>query len=142
MVTVSLKLTDLAPRNFSKLYNYRRGSDARRPSYHSKISAAILKDCIRVLLDSFKSNAVNPSQIGFELTPQFPLRTVLSVFPGKSFLTKLEIRQHILLKNSLCIHHKPRFKIILNAIKVKQLCQFYEKHKVFGWRQCLKNSLT
>jgi len=27
-------------------------------------------------------------------------------------------------------------------MKVKQVSLLYEKHKVFGWRQCTKNSLT
>ena len=40
------------------------------------------------------------------------------------------------------IHHRAKFKIVLNDIKVEQVYQLYEKHKVFGWRQCLKNTLT
>jgi len=64
------------------------------------------------------------------------------VFLRKSFLRKLEIRQNILLKNILGIHHRARFKIVLNTIKVEQVYQLYEKHKLFGWRQCLKNHLT
>jgi hypothetical protein len=64
------------------------------------------------------------------------------VFLRKSFLRKLEIRQNILLKNILGIHHRARFKIVLNTIKVEQVYQLYEKHKLFGWRQCLKNYLT
>jgi len=64
------------------------------------------------------------------------------VFLRKSFLTKLEIRQNILLKHVLGIHHRARLKIVLNAIKVEQVYQLYEKHKVFGWSQCLKNHLT
>jgi hypothetical protein len=39
------------------------------------------------------------------------------------------------LKNILGIHHRARFKVVLNIMKVK-------KHKVFGLRQCTENSLT
>ncbi len=64
------------------------------------------------------------------------------VYLRKSFLSKLDIRQNILLKNILGIHHRARFKVVLNIMKVEQVSLLYEKHKVFGWRQCTKNSLT
>jgi hypothetical protein len=64
------------------------------------------------------------------------------VYLRKSFLSKLDIRQNILLKNILGIHHRARFKIVLNIMKVEQVSLLYEKHKVFGWTQCTKNSLT
>jgi len=60
----------------------------------------------------------------------------------KTFLDKLDLRQNTLLKNVLGVRHKARFKVVLNAIKVEQVSLAYAKHKVFGWKQCMRNSLT
>ena len=46
----------------------------------------------------------------------------------KSFLSKLDVRQNILLKNILGIRHRARFKVILNELKVEQVSLLYEKH--------------
>ncbi len=32
--------------------------------------------------------------------------------------------------------------MVLNEIKVEQVRLLYAKHKVFGWKQCVRNSLT
>ncbi len=48
----------------------------------------------------------------------------------RSFLSMLDMRQNILLKNILGVHHRARFKMVLNEIKV----ELYAKHKVFGWK--------
>ncbi len=61
------------------------------------------------------------------------------VYRRKTFLNKLDIRQNILLMN---IHHRARFKVVLNGMKVEQVSLMYAKHKVFGWRQCVMNDLT
>ncbi len=58
------------------------------------------------------------------------------VYLRKTFLNKLDIRQNILLKNILGIHHRARFKVVLNGSLM------YARHKVFGWRQCVMNDLT
>jgi len=60
------------------------------------------------------------------------------VYLSETFVSKLDIRQNILLKNILDIHHRARF----NIMKEEQVSLLYEKHKVFGWRQWTKNSLT
>jgi len=49
------------------------------------------------------------------------------VYLIKTFLSKLDIRQNI-----LGIHHRARFKVVLDIMKVEQLSLLYEKHKVFG----------
>jgi len=60
----------------------------------------------------------------------------------RSFLSMLDVRQNILLKNILGVHHRARFKVVLNEIKVEQVSLLYAKHKVFGWKQCVRNGLT
>jgi len=60
----------------------------------------------------------------------------------KTFLDILDLRQNILLKNVLGVRHKARFKVVLNEIKVEQVSLAYAKHKVFGWKQCMRNTLT
>ena len=64
------------------------------------------------------------------------------VYLRRSFLSQLDIRQNILLKNILGMHHRAMFKVVLNIMKVEQVSLLYEKQKVFGWRQCTKNILT
>jgi len=90
-------------------------------------------------------NRLHPHAIGF-IYKQY-CQSIMKfgfefVYFRKSFLSKLDIRQNILLKNILGIHHRARFKVVLNIMKVEQVSLLYEKHKVFGWRQCTKKSLT
>jgi len=55
----------------------------------------------------------------------------------RSFLSMLDVRQNILLKNILSAHHRARFKVVLNEIKVEQVSLLYARHMVFGWKQCV-----
>ena len=38
--------------------------------------------------------------------------------------------------------HRARFKPLINELKVEPVGLTYDKHKVFGWSQCMKNQLT
>ena len=64
------------------------------------------------------------------------------VYLRKTFLNSLNIRQNLLLKNILGIRHKARFKPLLNELCVEQINLVYAKHKIFGWKQCMKNQMT
>ena len=64
------------------------------------------------------------------------------VYLRKSFIDHLNVRQNLLLKNVIGIRHRARFKPLINELKVEPVGLSYGKHKLFGWRQCMKNQLT
>ncbi len=108
-----------------------------------------MRSCEKILY-STKNIGCNPSRlhpvdIGF-IYKQYS-QTILKygfefVQLKKTFLDKLDLRQNTLLKNVLGVRHKGRFKVVLNVIKVEQVSLAYAKHKVFEWKQCMRNSLT
>ena len=64
------------------------------------------------------------------------------VYLRKSFIDHLNVRQNLLLKNVIGIRHRARFKPLINELKVEPVGLSYGKHKLFGWRKCMKNQLT
>jgi hypothetical protein len=63
------------------------------------------------------------------------------IYLKKTFLNQLNVRQSILLKSILGIKYYARSKALLNELGLEQIGQIYEKHKIYGWNQCMKNPL-
>jgi hypothetical protein len=59
-----------------------------------------------------------------------------------SFLNLLNVRQNILIKNVLGINYNSRSKVLMNELKIENLVQLYEKHKIFGIKQFTKNNMS
>ena len=64
------------------------------------------------------------------------------IYLKKGFVNQLNVRQSILVKCVLGVKYYSRSKPLLNELSVEQIGQIYDKHKVYGLKQCMNNILT
>ena len=92
-----------------------------------------------------KPNALNPKTISF-IYKQFCqsiFRNGLDMISiSNTQINKLNIRQNILIKRSIGISKYSKTTPLFQCLKIESVLQIYSKHKVFFFKQIIKNEIT
>jgi hypothetical protein len=106
--------------------------------YFSNKMAKVEKSLYSLRSLGCRKDLLNPKTISF-IYKQFYQSTfkygLENLHLSAAFLDKLNVRQNILLKNTLGIKYYARFKPLLSVLRVELINQLYYKHKMFGLRQ-------
>ena len=92
-----------------------------------------------------KPNCLSPKTIAFiykqycQSIFKFGIET-LTV--SKPQLNRLNVRQNVLIKNILNVKHRTRYKVLINVLGIDQIDHIYYKHKIFFYKQVIKNNIT
>ena len=65
-----------------------------------------------------------------------------NLYLNQNFLSRLDLRQNVLVKNMLGIRHISRTRPLFNELKIESIKQLYFKHKVFGLKQMRHDDLS